>query len=228
MSLKINKTANNIIKVVGWIVVLIIIILMTKILIWEHNYYDSKSRERRATAPAVITEIASAIKPSEIQPSQHEIDAHQVAADEPRYLSIPRLGLDQLIIAGTSVNAHVLQVPDNIYETAWYAGSSRPGTGSYIVISGLAMGDSGQKGAFSDLDSLEQGDTIKIITGSGDSFTYVVQIVSITDSSNAEQQLIEVQKPIDDKETLVLVTGLKSSAAATYESIAMVQATLQQ
>ena len=122
MSLKISKTANNIIKIVGWIVVIILIVLMAKILIWERGYYSNKSAERRATAPAVITEIAAAIDPSEIQPGENELNNHQVAADEPRYLDIPRLELQKVIVQGTTVNVHVLQVPDNIYETAWYSG----------------------------------------------------------------------------------------------------------
>ena len=113
---------------------------MGKVYFWEKQYYANKTKEPRSTAPAVITEIASAINPSEIKPSKEDVEAHQVAADEPRYLSIPRLELENAIVNGTSVNVHVLQVPDNIYEVAWYSGSSRPGTGGYIIISGLDSG----------------------------------------------------------------------------------------
>lgn len=227
MSLKISKTANNIIKIVGWIVVIILIVLMAKILIWERGYYSSKSAERRATAPAVITEIAAAIDPSEIQPGENELNNHQVAADEPRYLDIPRLELQKVIVQGTTVNVHVLQVPDNIYETAWYSGSARPGKGGYIIISGLASGNSGAAGAFANLDSLESGDEITLTTGAGEQYHYAVRSTSIIDESNAKEQLIAAQQTIEDKETLVLVTNLKPSNAENYSSVAIVRAVRQ-
>ena len=227
MSLKISKTANNIIKIVGWIVVIILIVLMAKILIWERGYYSSKSAERRATAPAVITEIAAAIDPSEIQPGENELNNHQVAADEPRYLDIPRLELQKVIVQGTTVNVHVLQVPDNIYETAWYSGSARPGKGGYIIISGLASGNSGAAGAFANLDSLESGDEITLTTGAGEQYHYAVRSTSIIEESNAKEQLIAAQQTIDDKETLVLVTNLKPSNAENYSSVAIVRAVRQ-
>lgn len=227
MSLKISKTANNIIKIVGWIVVIILIVLMAKILIWERGYYSNKSAERRATAPAVITEIAAAIDPSEIQPGENELNNHQVAADEPRYLDIPRLELQKVIVQGTTVNVHVLQVPDNIYETAWYSGSARPGKGGYIIISGLASGNSGAAGAFANLDSLESGDEITLTTGAGEQYHYAVRSTSIIEESNAKEQLIAAQQTIDDKETLVLVTNLKPSNAENYSSVAIVRAVRQ-
>ena len=227
MSLKISKTANNIIKIVGWIVVIILIVLMAKILIWERGYYSNKSAERRATAPAVITEIAAAIDPSEIQPGENELNNHQVAADEPRYLDIPRLELRKVIVQGTTVNVHVLQVPDNIYETAWYSGSARPGKGGYIIISGLASGNSGAAGAFANLDSLESGDEITLTTGAGEQYHYTVRSTSIIEESNAKEQLIAAQQTIDDKETLVLVTNLKPSNAENYSSVAIVRAVRQ-
>ena len=227
MSLKISKTANNIIKIVGWIVVIILIVLMAKILIWERGYYSNKSAERRATAPAVITEIAAAIDPSEIQPGENELNNHQVAADEPRYLDIPRLELQKVIVHGTTVNVHVLQVPDNIYETAWYSGSARPGKGGYIIISGLASGNSGAAGAFANLDSLESGDEITLTTGAGEQYHYAVRSTSIIEESNAKEQLIAAQQTIDDKETLVLVTNLKPSNAENYSSVAIVRAVRQ-
>ena len=227
MSLKISKTANNIIKIVGWIVVIILIVLMAKILIWERGYYSNKSAERRATAPAVITEIAAAIDPSEIQPGENELNNHQVAADEPRYLDIPRLELQKVIVQGTTVNVHVLQVPDNIYETAWYSGSARPGKGGYIIISGLASGNSGAAGAFANLDSLESGDEITLTTGAGEQYHYAVRSTSIIEESNAKEQLIAAQQTIEDKETLVLVTNLKPSNAENYSSVAIVRAVRQ-
>ena len=227
MSLKISKTANNIIKIVGWIVVIILIVLMAKILIWERGYYSNKSAERRATAPAVITEIAAAIDPSEIQPGENELNNHQVAADEPRYLDIPRLELQKVIVQGTTVNVHVLQVPDNIYETTWYSGSARPGKGGYIIISGLASGNSGAAGAFANLDSLESGDEITLTTGAGEQYHYAVRSTSIIEESNAKEQLIAAQQTIEDKETLVLVTNLKPSNAENYSSVAIVRAVRQ-
>ncbi len=228
MSLKISKTASNIFKIIGWLAVLIVVVLMAKVFFWEKSYYANKTNERRNEATAVITEIASAINPSETEPTQEEIDQHQVAADEPRYLYIPRLDLNKIIIERTSVNAHVLQVPSNIHEVAWYSGSARPGTGAYIIISGLDSGDSGKKGVFANLDSLEKGNEISIETGSGEKYNYEVYGVGLVDKSNAKEELTKVQKTIDGKETLILVTNIKSENGSKYESVAIVQATIKE
>ena len=224
MSLKISKKASNVLKVIGWLAVLTLFVLLAKIYVWEKGYYANKTKELRTPATAVITEIASAINPSEIAPTAQEVDQHQVSADEPRYLTIERLELTKVIIEKTSVNQHILQVPSNIHEVAWYSGSARPGTGGYIVISGLASGDSGAAGAFANLDSLEKDNEIKITTGSDEEYIYNVYSVSLVDKSNAKEKLTQVQNTIDGKETLVLVTNIKSVGSAKYDSVAIVQA----
>ncbi len=224
MSLKISNKASNILKVIGWLAVLIVFVLLAKIFIWERGYYANKTKELRTPATAVITEIASAINPSETAPTEEEINQHQVSADEPRYLTIERLDLRKVIVEKTSVNAHVLQVPSNIHEVAWYSGSARPGTGGYIIVSGLASSDSGAAGAFANLDSLEKDNEIKIITGSDEEYIYNVYSVSLVDKSNAKEKLTQVQNTIDGKETLVLVTNIKSAGSSKYDSVAIVQA----
>lgn len=225
MSLKISKTANNILKIVGWLAVLIVIVLLAKIYIWERGYYANKTKEARSVAPAVITQVAKAINPSEIKPTDQDVADFQVSADEPRYLTIARLELDKVIITGTSVNNNVLQSPENIYEVAWYSGSARPGTNGYSIITGLADSPSGKAGIFANLDSLEAGDEIQIENGAGEKYTYEVKLINIYDENSIEQGLVAAQQKVDNKETLILVTNIKGDQSAKYNSVAIVRAT---
>ena len=205
MGLKIDRKAQKITKAIGLVVLAIILICLIKITFWEREYYQSKSSETRNPEQSVITRVEDPVAPSEIAPSDVDIKKHQTAATAPRYLEIERLELKSRIVE-SNVNEHILPLPSNIYDIAWYSGSSRPGYGGNIFMAGISTGLSGN-GALKNLDSLEKGDIIKIERGDGTKLSYEVQIVKIVDHDAAEKELPEAQKRIDDKETLALITS---------------------
>lgn len=221
MALKINRNLQRIIRIIGWVLVIALVACMVKILIWEHNYYNTKSAERRATADVVITQLADAGFPSEEIP---DLASHQVEASKPRYLRIPRLEVVARVKEST-VNSETLAVPQNIYDAMWSAGSSKPGQNGVVLISGLTRGQN-KAGAFANLDSLENGDKIEIELGNGEKVSYSVVEIRIVDADKAEHELPSIQRRIDDKETLSLVTALKQDDDTDeYSSIVIVRAT---
>ena len=93
-------------------------------------------------------------------------------------------------------------------------------------MSGLSRGETKQ-GAFANLDSLEKGDKIEIELGNGSKYSYKVSEIRIVDAYDAEHELPSIQRRIDDKETLSLVTAIEKSDAETdYTSIVIVRAVL--
>ncbi|MBR0134295.1 class F sortase [Candidatus Saccharibacteria bacterium] len=224
MALKINRNLQIILKIIGWALLIALIACMIKILVWERQYYGTKSSETRAKADVVITGIEPAEFPSEDEISEADLNAYQVEAKKPRYLDIERLNL-HIRIKESIVNSERLPVPANIHDAMWYAGSGRPGENSTILISGLSKGAT-KKGAFANLDSLEKGDVVSIEIGQGDKYEYEIQEILIIEATEAVSKLPSVQRRIDDKETLSLITVVKTvTERDSYSSIVIVRAT---
>ena len=82
-----------------------------------HDYvsYVDKGSETRNPQQAVITDLADANNPSEIAPTEQEIEKHQTYTTTPRYLEIPRLKLKARVKSST-VTEYIMPVPDNIYD----------------------------------------------------------------------------------------------------------------
>lgn len=224
MGLKIDRRAVRITKGIGIGVLVILLIIMAKIVIWENNYYKTKSVQERAPEQAVITSIADANSPDETEISEEKLNSYQVSRTEPRYLEIPRLEI-KARVKSSEVNEHILPNPSNIFDVSWYSGSGRPGENGNILISGISEGQT-KHGVFANLDSLEHGDKITLERGDGEKYTYSVQEISIVDRNNAASKLPIAQKRIDDKETLALITTRHANEdSTTYNSIVIVRAT---
>ncbi len=225
MGLKISKKENTIIKVIFFAVLGLIILALLKVMIWENWYYRTKSSEIRKPQQAVITDIADAIGTVEIKPSAKEYEEYQTASSYPRYLEIPRLELKTRVEI-SNANENSMPLPNNVYDVCWYSGSGRPGDNGSIMISGLKRGIK-QPGAFANLDSLENGDTITIIRGDNEKYNYRVAEISIIDRKDAKEALPAAQKRLNDKETLNLITTNRANVSSEYESIVLIRAVKQ-
>lgn len=225
MALKIDRRLSKIGKILGWALVAIIAVVLIKVFVWEQAYYRTKSGETRAKADVVVTEIETIIAPSELAPTDKEVAEYQVSASLPRYLDIPRLEVHARV-RESAVNSNILPLPNIIYDAAWFSGSSKPGEGGNILMSGLAAGKT-KDGIFRNLDSLEKGDEIIIETGAGDKYTYEVADLQIINASEMADKLPTAQRRIDDKETLGIVTVHSAEDSVKYESVVMLRATLK-
>lgn len=107
--------------------------------------------------------------------SAQAIDSYQVAAKQPRYISIPKLGITNIRIQKVSTTSNnEFDVAKNINDAAWFERSMTPGSGyGAVLINGHASGIS-KDGPFANLKTLTVGDRITIERGDGKTFTYSV------------------------------------------------------
>ena len=221
MALKINRKLQLISRILGWAVVIILVGAVIKLLIWEENYYVSKSAEKRNDPTPVLTKINI---PLNIDDTKNDPDQHQVEKDKPRTIRIERLGIYARVTQSKNVESNnMLPISDNIYDAMWYQGSSRLGKGGTIIISGLSNTDKGA-GIFSKLDSLENGDKIELDTSSSDEkFIYEVKEIKMIASKNTNELLPTAQQRIDGKETLSLITA-QNIDSDSYSTIVLIKA----
>src|SRR3989337_2028582 len=84
-----------------------------------------------------------------------------------------RISVDAPVVEMGLDGNGVPQVPLNRQDVAWYNFSAKPGAGSNAVFAGhLNWG--GVVGVFGNIDELESGDTIRLISDQGREFTYEV------------------------------------------------------
>lgn len=121
--------------------------------------------------------------PSTIQPVANAVADYVVAPTLPRYLIIPKLGVDARILS-VGVNAQgALETPDNVYDTAWYDKSAQPGQPGAVLIDGHISSWTAH-GVFYGLKTLQPGDSIEVQRGDGVLFTYQVVKTQLYDSNN--------------------------------------------
>ncbi len=224
MALKINRTTQRVLRGIGIVLLILAVICMAKVFFWEKDYYRNKTGEERAVADVPITRVISALNPSEEKPTDKEMAEYQVEKETPRYLDIERLKVHARVQISEVDTNGLLAVPNNIYDASWYSGSGKPGSNSYIIISGIHS-TKNKKGIFANLDSLEEGDIITLENGAGDKFAYAVKEINvISDQKDSDQVLAKLQTRLNQTETLSLVTVKTGGANQEFESLVMLRA----
>lgn len=217
MSLKINLNWKQILK---WGAIAIfgifILVFFIRVAVFEDSYYREKEGSERAEAVAVQEEPLE-----EEAPTEEQVTEYTVAADRPRYLSIPKLGVvnARIIAVGVKSNGE-LGTPNNIFDVGWYEVSGKPGQGKTIVIDGHNGGPH-VHGVFKDLPNLVEGDIIKIERGDGKIFEYrVVENKTVALSEADAYMKTAFKSPVSGKESVTLIscTGEWSQAQGTYLS----------
>lgn len=156
--------------------------------------------------PALATADAR-IDESEV--TRQQVAEHNVAPSEPRYLSIPSLGIEQARVFGVGIDKKTgaLDVPKNLSDTAWYTASATPGSGGAILVDGHNGGIT-RDGVFAKLSTLKVGDSIELERGDGKRFRYEVRENKSVplDEANASgmKRMMESIEP--GKETLNIIT----------------------
>lgn len=203
----------------------ILFIFFAKVGIWEIAYYTSKEGSTRAVA----TTPAAEEKVSEEEVTEEQRTEYYVPANHPRYLNIESLGITKSRVMSLGQNADgSLATPNNIYDVAWYNGSSLPGSGSTVVINGHNGGPN-VFGVFKYLPNLEKGDKITIERGDGAIFTYeVVENVTVPLSEANSYMKTAFSSPVEGHESLTLITctGDWSVVQNTYLSRQFLRAVL--
>lgn len=111
--------------------------------------------------------------PSTTPPTQRSIDSYVVAADMARFIKILKLNVYARVMQVGVDSDGSVAAPNNIYDTAWYTGSAKPGQSGATLIDGHTSSWTSH-GVFYDLKNLVAGDEIQIVMGDGKVLTYVV------------------------------------------------------
>lgn len=120
--------------------------------------------------------LTSKSAPSSTKLSQKTVAAYTVPATHPKFIAIPAINISQVPILRLGLlSSGAIAVPDNIYETGWFDGSSLPGQSGAMFIYGHVSSWTAD-GIFYNLKKLAAGDKVVITTG--DNQTYIYQVVS--------------------------------------------------
>jgi len=147
------------------------------------------------------------IAPSTIKPTARAVADYVVAPTLPRYLIIPKLGVNARILS-VGLNAQgAVGTPDNIYDTAWYDQSAQPGQQGATLIDGHISSWTAN-GVFYGLKTLLPGDSIDVQSGNGAVFTYQVVKTQIYDANDVDMAAAMVSiNPSKSGLNLISCTG---------------------
>lgn len=125
--------------------------------------------------------------PSTVKPSGSAVRNYTVAPDLPRYIKIPKLGVNARVMQAGVKSDGSLGTPSNVYDAAWYTGSSKPGQPGAMLIDGHVSSWT-TRGVFYGLKRLVAGDIIQIQRGDGQVFAYKVVKTQTYPDNNVDMQ----------------------------------------
>src|ERR1017187_3628509 len=188
---KISTTlVSNILIVVA--IALLIIGLGVSLHDWRSNVeanqhaaklVNAANHNTKPTVPGAITQAAAV--PSTTQPSTNDFANYVVAPNSPRYLIIPKLAVDAIVLSVGVNSQGALETPNNVYDTAWYNESAQPGQPGAILIDGHISSWT-THGVFYGLNTLQPGDIIEVQRGDNTTFTYKVVKTQVYDAGNVD------------------------------------------
>jgi LPXTG-site transpeptidase (sortase) family protein len=141
------------------------------------DYFDQREGD---SATNVVTEPPSIENlehmpavPYDPLPTVTEPEPTPEPVAAPLRLVIERLGVDAPVVVMGLDDQGIPHVPLNGQDVAWYSFSSPPGAGCNAVFAGH-INWGGAAGVFGDLDELQPGDTVRLISGDGRESAYEV------------------------------------------------------
>jgi LPXTG-site transpeptidase (sortase) family protein len=145
------------------------------------------SAQVAALAKSANSRNNSGSVPSTDKPSAKAISQYIVAPDAPRYLKIPKLGVNARVLqVGTNKDGS-LGTPSNVFDTAWYNASAKPGQPGATLIDGHVSSWTSH-GVFYGLKNLKPGDTMQVVRGDGSVFNYKVVKTQVYKDNNVDMR----------------------------------------
>lgn len=225
MSLKINGW-KRIVSIVGWsLLTILLAAYVIRLATWESAYYSEKEGSERA----ITDPIEPQEKLEETEPTAEIIKEYVVAPDRPRYLTIPKLGINNARVLAVGINQKgQLGTPNNIFDVGWYDSSAKPGQPGTVLIDGHNGGPT-KYGVFKRLPELVNGDLIQIERGDGVIFKYKVvenKTVALSESDSYMKTAMKSPEAGKQSVTLISCTGEWSNTQKTYLSRQFTRAVL--
>jgi LPXTG-site transpeptidase (sortase) family protein len=187
------------------------------------------TKAAHASSAATTTTGSSDSSPPSTTPiTLNDIKNYRVRATEARYITIPKLGtFARVLVAGTTKDG-AMATPSNVFDTARYNGSAKPGQLGATLIDGHVSSWT-TNGVFHDIKKLKVGDTIGIQRGDGKQFNYTVAQVVTYDADKVDMKAL-LQPIASVKSGLNLITcgGKYDSKSGEFTQRVAVFATLDQ
>ncbi|HWB38804.1 MAG TPA: class F sortase [Candidatus Saccharimonadales bacterium] len=131
--------------------------------------------------------------PKTTKPKSAAVASYEVPAADPRYLTIPKLGVHARVLNVGLTPDGSINTPGNVFDTAWYNGSARPGQQGAMLVDGH-ISDWTTNGVFYELDRLVPGDEVQIERGDRQVFSYKVEAVKTYSANDIDMK--QVLSPI--------------------------------
>lgn len=129
----------------------------------------------------------NSVLPSTTKPSAKAVSDYAVAPDLPKYIRIPKIGVFARVLQVGVTTSGALGTPPDVYDTAWYTGSSKPGQPGATLIDGHVSSWT-SKGVFYSIKNLSAGDFIQIQKGDNTFVDYQVVKTEVFDADNVDMQ----------------------------------------
>lgn len=160
--------------------------------------HKAQAQVDKITAKQSNNTAASSPPPSADKPSDSVVNSYTVAPDLPKYIDIPTLGVHARIFPVGTTKSGALATPNNVYNTAWYNQSAKPGQAGAMLIDGHISSWT-THGVFYGLKKLSAGDFITVTRGDNQKFTYKVVKSTITAADKLDMASLlvsaDVSKP---------------------------------
>ncbi len=215
-----KKPKNRNIFINRFIMGMAVIVFVVGIGVSVQSFKVNKKISEKVSAQ---NNVQSSDEISEDEPSDEEKRSYSVSPDHPRMIYIPSINVNSRV-KQVGVNAEgQLDVPGNVFDTAWYKESAIPGTlGGSTVIDGHVSGPT-QKGAFYNLKNVKDGDKITIEKGNGNKINYKVKKVEIVETSKVDMANILVPlTPGSHGLNLISCTGKYNEQSKDFEQRVLV------
>lgn len=155
----------------GWAFWIILLGLLGGALWFGYRYFTTGELPPGLSAKALTADP----RVDESPVGKKQIAEYVVPADQPRYISIPSIGVGETRVFPVGVTANnQLDTPKNISDAAWYTKSAKPGQGYGAVLMDGHNGGITRDGVFAKLGALQPGAEIVVERGDGKRFTYQV------------------------------------------------------
>lgn len=152
-------------------------------------------------------------------PDETEPDASFVwkgAANDPKKIIIPSLGIDNYIQnVGVDQN-HEIAVPNNTHLAGWFVDSVRPGDKGLSIIDGHLNGRQ-RDGVFANLENIQEGAEISVAFGDNSTRQFRVAKVVTVDTDKAAEVLFSQDPGATHQLNLVTCGGNFDREARLYD-----------
>ena len=173
-------------------VVLLVAGITTSIDAWHNNTIATQQAAKLVSAANHSKKTTTT--PATIKPTVSSVASYTVAANLPRYLIIPKLGVNAPVLSVGVNSLGALETPNNIYDTAWYNASAQPGQPGAVLIDGHVSSWTSD-GVFYGLNTLIPGDIIEIQGGNGLMYNHQVVKTEVYAADNVD--MAAAMKSID-------------------------------